>query len=164
MNDGWRPNGDDSLTGGAGQDDFELSDGDDVILDFEDGTDVISVRSYKDLSLEQDGDDVLIIRGDEQTRVLNSTVDAVADSLVRIDARLETSPLTDGQRDDLRAAFRRLLAGKAVDAGAIGDELSKDQKKGLLRSLRSVMKREPLVSDDVLSEFSDEQKDALISG
>ena len=101
--------GDDSLTGGAGQDDFELSDGDDVILDFEDGADVISVRSYKDLSLEQDGDDLLIIRGDEQTRVLNSTVDAVADSLVRIDARLENSPLTDGQRDDLRAAFRRLL-------------------------------------------------------
>ena len=155
--------GDDSLTGGAGQDDFELSDGDDVILDFEDGTDVISVRSYKDLSLEQDGDDVLIIRGDEQTRVLNSTVDAVADSLVRIDARLENSPLTDGQRDDLRAAFRSLLAGKAVDAGAIGDELSKSQKKGLLRSLRSVMKREPLVSDDALSQFSDEQKDALIT-
>ena len=155
--------GDDSLTGGAGQDDFELSDGDDVILDFEDDTDVISVRSYRDLSLEQDGDDVLIIRGDEQTRVLNSTVDAVADSLVRIDARLETSPLTDGQRDDLRAAFRRLLTGKAVDASAIGDELSKEQKKGLLRSLRSVMKREPLVSDDALSQFSDEQKDALIT-
>ena len=156
--------GDDSLTGGAGQDDFELSDGDDVILDFEDGTDVISVRSYKDLSLEQDGDDVLIIRGDEQTRVLNSTVDAVADSLVRVDARLENSPLTDGQRDDLRAAFRRLLAGKAVDAGAIGDELSKDQKKGLLRSLRSVMEHEPLVSDDVLSEITAEQQESLISG
>ncbi|QNI83186.1 metallopeptidase [Synechococcus sp. RS9907] len=155
--------GDDSLSGGEGRDDFELSDGDDVIVDFKDSTDVISVRSYRDLSLEQDGDDVLIIRGDEQTRVLNSTVDAVADSLVRIDARLENSPLTDGQRDDLRAAFRRLLAGKAVDASAIGDELSKDQKKGLLRSLRSVMKREPLVSDDALSQFSDEQKDALLT-
>ena len=85
--------GEDSLTGGKGRDDFELSDGDDVIVDFEDGTDVISVRSYSDLSLEQDGDDVLIIRGGEQTRVLNSTVDAVADSLVRIDARLGDQPV-----------------------------------------------------------------------
>ena len=124
---------------------------------------MISVRSYRDLSLEQVGDDVLIIRGDQQTRVLNSTVDAVADSLVRIDARLEKSPLTDTQRDDLRAAFRRLLTGKAVDAGAIGDELSKDQKKGLLQSLRSVMKREPLVSDDALSQITDEQKQVLLT-
>ena len=111
--------GDDALDGGKGddtggaQDDFELSEGNDVILDFEDSTDVISVRSYKDLSLEQNGDDVLIIQGDQQTRVMNTSVDAVADSLVRIDARLEKSPLTDTQRDDLRAAFRRLLAGKA---------------------------------------------------
>ena len=155
--------GDDSLTGGEGQDDFELSDGNDVILDFEDSTDVISVRSYKDLSLEQDGDDVLIIRDDQQTRVLNTSVDAVADSLVRIDARLEKSPLTDTQRDDLRAAFRRLLAGKAVDADAISDELNKDQKKGMLRSLRSVMKREPLVSDDALSQITDEQKQVLLT-
>ncbi|MDA7434472.1 DUF4347 domain-containing protein [Synechococcus sp. AH-601-L23] len=83
--------GDDSLTGGAGRDDFELSDGNDLILDFEDDVDVISVRSYKDLSLEQAGDDVLISRGDQQTRVLNSTVNVVADSLVRIDARLENN-------------------------------------------------------------------------
>lgn len=55
--------GNDILTGGAGRDDFELSEGNDVILDFEDGTDVISVRSYRDLSLQQDGDDVLIVRG-----------------------------------------------------------------------------------------------------
>ena len=156
--------GDDRLIGGAGRDDFELSAGEDTILDFEDGIDVVSVRSFKDLTLEQDGDDVLIKRGDQQTRVVKATVETLLDSLVRVDSRLENSPLDQSQRDDLKVAFRRLLAGKAVDADAINDELMTRQKIGLIHSFESVIDRKNLMSNDLFTNFTAQQKRVFLSG
>ncbi|MEO1292605.1 MAG: M10 family metallopeptidase C-terminal domain-containing protein [Pseudomonadota bacterium] len=56
-------NGDDTLLGGAGRDIFVFSRGDDTVLDFVDGRDVIEIEGaggLDDLSLTQDGADVVI--------------------------------------------------------------------------------------------------------
>ncbi|TNE66577.1 MAG: hypothetical protein EP335_03160, partial [Alphaproteobacteria bacterium] len=61
--------GSDTLVGGAGADTFRFGDswGNDTITDFEDGTDsiLLEVRDlhYDDLSITQDGDDVLVSDG-----------------------------------------------------------------------------------------------------
>ncbi len=55
--------GRDSLTGGTGQDTFVLAIGNDLILDFEDGIDRLSLAkglSFKQLSVVQDGNSTLI--------------------------------------------------------------------------------------------------------
>lgn len=70
--------GNDVLTGGLGDDifDFDTNWGDDIIRDFEDGSDLIDLSdtglNYNDLSITQDGDDTFISDGAGNSIILEN--------------------------------------------------------------------------------------------
>ncbi|MDY7008164.1 MAG: hypothetical protein SWX82_30600 [Cyanobacteriota bacterium] len=87
--------GNDILTGGAGGDMFEFrfGDGDDVIVDFEDGIDIIGLKgglTFEQLTISQIGNDTRI-SGDQ----LSITLQGVEQSVISIDDFIELarSPL-----------------------------------------------------------------------
>ena len=70
----------DRLTGGAGRDEFIFNFGDarDRILDFQQGIDSISIKGagrFRDLTLDQKGQNVLITFDAIEVLVLNQSVD-----------------------------------------------------------------------------------------
>ncbi|MEM7522605.1 MAG: G8 domain-containing protein, partial [Pseudomonadota bacterium] len=76
--------GDDTITGGNGADEFLFlaGQGGDIVTDFTQGVDVLSIRpagSLADLAITQVGDDVLINYGSGQVLIEDASVDAFND-------------------------------------------------------------------------------------
>ena len=73
--------GDDVISGGTGADSFVFAagSGNDIVTDFVTGEDSLKIAADADLSIEQDGDDVVLTIGDDTMTLTDvSVVDLVS--------------------------------------------------------------------------------------